>query len=81
MAGPAMIGTLHAVLLCSSESDEIFNTFQGDLTLLGTPKYLGSDAGAVSLHDLALCRGWDIYDWIIGPIEDLMGAMTAYLDI
>ncbi|KAA8643952.1 hypothetical protein EYZ11_006356 [Aspergillus tanneri] len=57
MAVPAMVGTPHAVLLYSGESEETFNTIQGDLTLLGAPKYLGADAGSASLHDLALLSG------------------------
>ncbi|KAE8377484.1 hypothetical protein BDV26DRAFT_304919 [Aspergillus bertholletiae] len=57
MAVPAMIGSPSAVLLYSGGSPELFQSVQNHLSVLGTSKYLGPDAGSASLHDLALLSG------------------------
>ncbi|KAE8386454.1 hypothetical protein BDV23DRAFT_163209 [Aspergillus alliaceus] len=57
MAVPAMVGSPHAVLFYSGGSLELFQNIESHLSLLGTGKYLGLDAGSASLHDLALLSG------------------------
>lgn len=57
MAVPTMIGSPLAVLLYSGESLELFQNIECHLSLLGTSKFLGTDAGSASLHDLALLSG------------------------
>ncbi|KAB8258498.1 hypothetical protein BDV32DRAFT_151318 [Aspergillus pseudonomiae] len=57
MAVPTMIGSPHAVLLYSGGSLELFQSIESHLSLLGTSKFLGTDAGSASLHDLALLSG------------------------
>ncbi|OGM39777.1 oxidoreductase [Aspergillus bombycis] len=57
MAVPAMIGSPHAVLLYSGGSFELFQSIESHLSLLGMSKFLGTDAGSASLHDLALLSG------------------------
>ncbi|KAL2823249.1 hypothetical protein BDW59DRAFT_163413 [Aspergillus cavernicola] len=57
MAVPDMIGSPHSVLLYSGESPEAFDHIESDLAYLGTSKFLGTDPGSASLHDLALLAG------------------------
>jgi 3-hydroxyisobutyrate dehydrogenase len=57
MAVPDMIGSPHAVLLYSGESAETFSRVEAHLSHLGTSKFLGTDPGSASLHDLALLSG------------------------
>ncbi|KAL3464866.1 hypothetical protein BJX64DRAFT_275537 [Aspergillus heterothallicus] len=57
MAVPQMIGSAHAVLLYSGESSDVFDAVAPHLAYLGTAKFLGSDAGAASLTDVALLAG------------------------
>ncbi|THC87529.1 hypothetical protein EYZ11_013024 [Aspergillus tanneri] len=58
MAVPDMIGSAYSTLLCSGgESEDTFTAIRGDLSLIGTPRYLGTDAGRASLYDLALLSG------------------------
>ncbi|KAF7591710.1 hypothetical protein BBP40_001224 [Aspergillus hancockii] len=57
MAVPAMVGTPHAVLLYSGGPQEVFQSIENHLSILGTSKFLGTDAGLASLHDLALLSG------------------------
>ncbi|KAB8068570.1 hypothetical protein BDV29DRAFT_199288 [Aspergillus leporis] len=57
MAVPAMVGTPHAVLLYSGGPPEVFQRIESHLSILGTSKFLGTDAGSASLHDLALLSG------------------------
>ncbi|KAL4914824.1 NAD(P)-binding protein [Aspergillus aurantiobrunneus] len=57
MAVPDMIGSSHAVLLYSGETQKTFQRIEPDLAHLGTSKYLGIDPGSASLHDLALLSG------------------------
>jgi 3-hydroxyisobutyrate dehydrogenase len=57
MAVPDMIGSPHAVLLYSGSSAEVFSRVEAHLNHLGTSKFLGTDPGSASLHDLALLSG------------------------
>ncbi|KAJ0423028.1 hypothetical protein BJY00DRAFT_299955 [Aspergillus carlsbadensis] len=57
MAVPDMIGSPHAVLLYSGESANAFSRVEEHLNHLGTSKFLGTDPGSASLHDLALLSG------------------------
>ncbi|KAL3486163.1 hypothetical protein BJX62DRAFT_242232 [Aspergillus germanicus] len=57
MAVPDMIGSPHAVLLYSGQSTEAFSHVEAHLNHLGTSKFLGTDPGSASLHDLALLSG------------------------
>ncbi|KAL2862469.1 NAD(P)-dependent oxidoreductase [Aspergillus lucknowensis] len=57
MAIPVMIGSPHAVLLCSGNNAAAFAAVEADLAHLGTAKFLGTDPGSASLHDLALLSG------------------------
>ncbi|KAL4923622.1 NAD(P)-dependent oxidoreductase [Aspergillus undulatus] len=56
MAVPDMIGSTHAVILHSG-STKAFARVEADLAHLGTAKFLGTDPGSASLHDLALLSG------------------------
>ncbi|MER7078252.1 NAD binding domain of 6-phosphogluconate dehydrogenase [Saccharopolyspora kobensis] len=53
MAIPPTIGTPDSVILYSG-SQQAFDTHSKALDLLGTSKFLGTDAALASLHDLAL---------------------------
>ncbi|MCM3268681.1 NAD(P)-dependent oxidoreductase [Paenibacillus elgii] len=53
MAVPQMIAGPNALLLFSGSS-EAFTTYQKELDVLGSGKYLGEDAGLAALYDLAL---------------------------
>lgn len=59
MAVPDMIssGSPHSVLLYSGKSTEVFTRIEPDLAHLGAAKFLGTDPGSASLHDLALLSG------------------------
>ncbi|KAL4752259.1 hypothetical protein BDW72DRAFT_171925 [Aspergillus terricola var. indicus] len=59
MAVPDMISSAspHSVLLYSSKSVEVFTRIEPDLARLGAAKFLGTDPGSASLHDLALLSG------------------------
>ncbi|KAL2813843.1 hypothetical protein BJX63DRAFT_207877 [Aspergillus granulosus] len=57
MAVPDMIGSPHSVLLYSGKSAEAFGRIESHLAHLGTSKFLGTDPGSASLHDLALLSG------------------------
>ncbi|KAL2827653.1 NAD(P)-binding protein [Aspergillus pseudoustus] len=59
MAVPDMIGSPHAVLLYSSSGGaDTFTRIEPHLAHLGTAKFLSADdAGAASLHDLAMLAG------------------------
>ncbi|KAE8358878.1 hypothetical protein BDV27DRAFT_150051 [Aspergillus caelatus] len=57
MAVPTMIGSPLAVLLYSGGPFELFESIESHLSLLGMSKFLGTDAGSASLHDLALLSG------------------------
>ncbi|KAL4739916.1 hypothetical protein BDV11DRAFT_214779 [Aspergillus similis] len=58
-AVPDMIssGSPHSVLLYSGRSVEVFNRIEPDLARLGAAKFLSTDPGSASLHDLALLSG------------------------
>ncbi|KAL6229889.1 hypothetical protein BDW75DRAFT_224083 [Aspergillus navahoensis] len=57
MAVPEMIGSPHSVLLYSGKSASVFNRIEPDLAHLGMSRFLGTDPGSASLHDLALLSG------------------------
>lgn len=56
MATPSMIGSPHALILYSG-SQQAFKTDKPDLLVLAKCIFLSEDAGAASLHDLALLSG------------------------
>ncbi|KAL5334698.1 hypothetical protein BJX70DRAFT_411121 [Aspergillus crustosus] len=57
MAVPSIIGTPHSMLLYSSSTPDAFARVEPHLAHLGTSKFLGTDPGSASLHDLALLSG------------------------
>ncbi|KAL4864569.1 hypothetical protein BDV12DRAFT_188821 [Aspergillus spectabilis] len=57
MAVPVMIGSPHSMLLYSSDTPDAFKSIESDLAHLGTSKFLSTDPGSASLHDLALLSG------------------------
>ncbi|CAI7614602.1 unnamed protein product, partial [Penicillium pancosmium] len=56
MATPSMIGSPHALILYSG-SQHAFKADESDLLVLAKCFFLSEDAGAASLHDLALLSG------------------------
>ncbi|ONK09340.1 tartronate semialdehyde reductase [Streptomyces sp. MP131-18] len=53
MVPPAAVGQPDAVLLYSGPAD-VFDRHRETLTVLGTPRYLGTDPGLAVLHNAAL---------------------------
>ncbi|GLI79188.1 hypothetical protein PoHVEF18_007516 [Penicillium ochrochloron] len=56
MATPSMIGSPHALVLYSG-LQQAFKAYEPDLLVLAKCAFLSEDAGAASLHDLALLSG------------------------
>lgn len=57
MATPDMIGTPASSLLLSGADDAAFASVAETIAILGAPRYMGPDAGAAALYDLALLAG------------------------